>query len=164
MNQSLFATFALALVLVGCDLNNNDLDNGPLPPMPSSDARYTPPPGPNSLATSQQRSHAHAGPSSQHGVYQGILPCGDCNGIDTTLTLNLNDTYVIQKVYVGSDKSPIITSGDVKWSDDGNVLELSGEDEQQNRYFVSYHQLTLIKHHSRSLNTEEQQYQLVQLP
>ncbi len=170
MNQSFFAIFALALVLVGCDLDNHDFDDGPLPPLPSREAHYETPPGPNTLSNDSASTDApsemsaNMGPSSQHGVYQGTLPCGDCSGIDTTLTLNLNDTYVIQKIYVGSDRSPVITSGSVSWSDDGNVLQLSGEDQLQNRYFVSNHQLTLLDLDSHAPHADELKYQLVQLP
>lgn len=34
------------------------------------------------------------------GTYEGILPCGDCEGIKTRLTLNDNHTYVLTEQYL----------------------------------------------------------------
>lgn len=33
------------------------------------------------------------------GTYEGILPCADCPGIETTLILNNEETYQIEQVY-----------------------------------------------------------------
>lgn len=33
-------------------------------------------------------------------VYSGTLPCADCAGIKTTLTLNGNHTYTLQSLYI----------------------------------------------------------------
>ncbi|WP_392564007.1 copper resistance protein NlpE [Orbus wheelerorum] len=33
------------------------------------------------------------------GVYQGVFPCADCEGIDTSLTLNSDDTFKLERTY-----------------------------------------------------------------
>ena len=35
--------------------------------------------------------------------YTGSLPCADCDGIDISLQLNKNGTYIMTSVYKGSD-------------------------------------------------------------
>jgi copper homeostasis protein (lipoprotein) len=54
------------------------------------------------------------------GVFTGVLPCADCEGIETTITLKENKeknerTYALKEVYLGqgSDK-PFETKG--KWT------------------------------------------------
>ena len=58
--------------------------------------------------------------NSAIGVFTGVLPCADCKGIETTLTLKENKeknerTYTLKEVYLGqgSDK-PFETTG--KWT------------------------------------------------
>ncbi|WP_456297002.1 copper resistance protein NlpE [Vibrio sp. AK197] len=165
MNQSLFAVSALALVLVGCDLGQDEHERT-LPPSPQvEEDQYKLPPEPTTnTIESQKANHAALLPTATHGVYEGILPCVDCNGVETTLTVNPNDTYVIQKVYVGSDKSPIISSGTIEWSNDGNVIELLAEKSEQNRYFVGNNELTLLDANGNAPQIDELKYRLVQLP
>lgn len=38
-------------------------------------------------------------------TYTGILPCADCSGIQTTLTLSGNQTYTVTSVYLGRNAS-----------------------------------------------------------
>ena len=45
------------------------------------------------------------------GTYFGILPCADCNGIQTILTLNKNLTYEIQMKYLGKDEKVFESKG-----------------------------------------------------
>lgn len=51
-------------------------------------------------------------------VYQGTLPCADCSGIETTLSLYRADDqpskYEMVSVYTGKDAAPLTETG--KWS------------------------------------------------
>ncbi len=165
MNQSLFALFALALVLVGCDLDDQEAD---LPLTPKPEQHYAPPPEPNSLSLTTPLDHANGaafvGPPSLNGVYQGVLPCANCAGIDTTLALNANNSYIIQKIYIGSDKNAEIRSGTVSWSQDGDILELSGENEPVRQFRVHHQNLTLVAVSTDTASIGQPIYHLVQLP
>lgn len=45
-------------------------------------------------------------------VFQGILPCADCSGLNTSLTLNPDNTYSLSEIYQGkNDDEPFITTG-----------------------------------------------------
>lgn len=59
-------------------------------------------------------------PSTLLGVYEGTLPCADCPGLQTKLTLNYNKelnvatTYTLEETYIDrNDNKPYITTG--KW-------------------------------------------------
>lgn len=57
------------------------------------------------------------------GVYEGINPCADCDGIKTTLRLNKDETFVLSQTYLGKG------DGDVKFKEDGEfVWDENGRD------------------------------------
>lgn len=60
------------------------------------------------------------------GVYEGTLPCADCEGIRTELTLK-GDTYKLKSTYLKNGKEESFTdSGKFKWeNEDIIVLENS---------------------------------------
>lgn len=35
------------------------------------------------------------------GTYKGVLPCADCEGLETVLCINENNTYKLQTRYLG---------------------------------------------------------------
>lgn len=63
------------------------------------------------------------------GRYQGVFPCGDCPGIETTLTLYSNQTYTLVSDY--RDRNGTFTTKGVwviRWL--APVVELSNSEEQ----------------------------------
>jgi heat shock protein HslJ len=62
------------------------------------------------------------------GAYNGILPCADCEGVITTLTLNSDNSYVILKRYLGKGKEINKLRGSFTWDKSGNQITLAGVD------------------------------------
>ena len=61
------------------------------------------------------------------GSYSGILPCADCEGIETELTLTADGEFTLSTNYLGVDEPATFTeSGTFKWAKDGNSIELEG--------------------------------------
>jgi len=59
------------------------------------------------------------------GSYSGILPCADCDGIETELTLNGDLTYFLTSSYIGKEGSLTDTlKGNFTWM--GNNVKLEG--------------------------------------
>lgn len=71
-----------------------------------------------------------------NGVYKGVLPCADCDGIETTLTLNADETYVITTLYIGKSDSVYNVSGTFTWDETGNKIKLSGVTSAPGEYQV----------------------------
>ncbi|MGR5133388.1 copper resistance protein NlpE [Vibrio alfacsensis] len=69
------------------------------------------------------------------GTYQGILPCADCEGIETTLTLNPDGSYTLEQVYKGKEGNQFKSDGQFTWNQAGNTVTLVDE-EAPNQYFV----------------------------
>jgi len=59
------------------------------------------------------------------GVYEGTLPCADCEGILNTITLSNNDSFVYNSVYIGKNDT-IVESGKIMWMDNGGTVHLKG--------------------------------------
>lgn len=61
------------------------------------------------------------------GTYETTLPCADCPGIKTSLTLYENETFQLVSSYL--EKSTTVTdTGTFMWHDNGSVVHLKGKD------------------------------------
>lgn len=70
------------------------------------------------------------------GIYSGVLPCADCEGIETTIELGSGNSYVKKIIYLGKDDQQIVeTGGTFTWNEAGNTITLN-EEEMPNQYFV----------------------------
>jgi putative lipoprotein len=59
------------------------------------------------------------------GVYQGVLPCADCEGIETTLKLTADQTYELSRTYLGSSTATLTATGSFEWRQDGRAIMLN---------------------------------------
>lgn len=75
------------------------------------------------------------------GTYRGVLPCADCPGIETTVTLRADGTYSASSRYLERD---VATTGEGRftWSADGGSVSLTGEEAA--RYRVGENRLTRL--------------------
>ena len=62
------------------------------------------------------------------GVYTGVIPCADCEGINVRITLNNDETYQISYQYLGKNDTPYLFSGHFTWDDAGNTIILDNKD------------------------------------
>lgn len=120
------AVLALGLSFYGC---KNDKEA-----TPESEAQVP-------VSTSNTETQRHHGDTSEtsldwNGQYKGTLPCADCEGIETTLTLKSDGTYIKSVVYLGKDDKPFIDRGNFLWNDEGTAVILDLEDSGTQAYFV----------------------------
>lgn len=79
------------------------------------------------------------------GQYQGIVPCADCEGIETSLLLEDDKNYVLKTNYLGRKNVAVNeVRGFYSWNEDGNTIILSGIENAPNQYFVSENYLTQL--------------------
>lgn len=62
------------------------------------------------------------------GTYSGTIPCDDCEGIETTITLNNDLSFTAKAVYLGKSGEPYLAQGTFKWLDDGARIKMIGID------------------------------------
>lgn len=85
-------------------------------------------------------SHSSMTALDWEGVYQGVVPCADCEGIKTCITLLGNYTYTRTLEYLGKSKNPIHESGVFNWDETGAIITL-GEGQNKQKYKVGEHVL-----------------------
>jgi uncharacterized lipoprotein NlpE involved in copper resistance len=70
------------------------------------------------------------------GVYKGILPCADCEGMETTIELKKDSTYSRIIQYLGKKENRFTASGKWIWIN-GSTISLGSIKEEPNQYFVA---------------------------
>lgn len=60
------------------------------------------------------------------GGYTGIMPCADCDGIETLLKLNKDFTYLYSSKYLSKSDEVFVKDG--KWKYENNIITLEGVD------------------------------------
>lgn len=73
------------------------------------------------------------------GVYRGVVPCADCEGIETIVTLSRDNTYTVRRRYMGKDDRYNQTGGTFTWQPDGNRILL--KDDAETLYQVGENRL-----------------------
>jgi uncharacterized lipoprotein NlpE involved in copper resistance len=69
------------------------------------------------------------------GTYTGILPCADCEGIETTLLIMKDLTWKMTRKYLGKDEKTFEDKGALQWNDDKSAFRLSTSDEDPQWFF-----------------------------
>jgi copper homeostasis protein (lipoprotein) len=98
------------------------------------------------------------GSAQWEGNYRGIMPCAECAGIQTTVSLNSDMTYSIRFKHLDKSDSIIEHSGKFELIDKGNTVVL--KDPQITHHVLSYHigenVLTLVDAYGNDVNYKRQ--------
>ena len=62
------------------------------------------------------------------GVYNGTIPAADGPGINVSLSLNQDESFVLQYEYVDRSDNQFISRGSFKWDKNGNIIILKIKD------------------------------------
>ncbi len=60
------------------------------------------------------------------GEYKGVMPCADCDGIETLISLHKDNTYTYSSKYLNKSDDVFVREG--KWKLDENIITLDGVD------------------------------------
>ncbi|PIF05968.1 MAG: hypothetical protein CSA36_03985, partial [Draconibacterium sp.] len=75
------------------------------------------------------------------GVYKGTYPCADCSGIQATLTLSPDKTFVYETVYLGKKDGRFVHKGEYKVKD--GILSFK-EDKRTLNFLIEENTLTFL--------------------
>ncbi|CDL82174.1 envelope stress response activation lipoprotein NlpE [Xenorhabdus szentirmaii] len=77
-------------------------------------------------------------------VFSGVVPCADCAGIETTLQLAKDGTYILGQSYLGakSEEKTFFETGD--WVVNGKKVVLSHEDDKKSYYQMKGENLIML--------------------
>lgn len=76
-----------------------------------------------------------------NGQYKGTLPCADCSGIATTLTLKTDGSFKRVVFYKDKSSQAIVERGTFEWDDSGSIITLQIENGSSQSYKVGENQL-----------------------
>ncbi len=136
MSKPLILSLTAWLVLAAC---------GPAPTEPSAQEKPSIPtqhaaPADAKLAAVAD-GHNSANSLDWAGVYKGVLPCADCEGIETSLTLKMDNSYQLSTTYLGKDATPFKQQGSFQWDAKGSVIRLLNQKDGPALYKVVENQL-----------------------
>ena len=75
------------------------------------------------------------------GTYKGIIPCGDCEGIETVIKLKKELTYTLLTKYKGKSEEVITKKGSFAWNKDGTVISLESDNNSSLKFKVEENRL-----------------------
>lgn len=80
------------------------------------------------------------------GTYTGTLPCADCEGIATHISIGKDLRYRLSETYLGKSDKPFLTEDAFTWNSDGNSITLQGiaEGTRSTHFQVGENQLTQL--------------------
>lgn len=76
------------------------------------------------------------------GIYEGLLPCADCAGIETRIYLFADSSFVENSLYLGKPNSTTFTASG-KWSQESGTITLS-QTGSARKYKLGISKLTLL--------------------
>ena len=98
----------------------------------------------NAIASAIDSLHTSQNSIEWDGMYKGVLPCADCNGIETELILYKDQTYTITRKYLGKGG---VANADSKipfsWVN-GNTIRLDGVIDGPSMYLVGEGSVTQL--------------------
>lgn len=102
------------------------------------------------------RSGAPTGDSSAasldwEGLYRGVVPCADCEGIETTIVLQRQGSYRLSASYMGKSLAPFEQQGRFAWDPAGGIVILDGLRDRPNRYLVGENHLVQLDMEGRRI-------------
>lgn len=90
------------------------------------------------------------------GTYKGVVPCADCEGIETTLVLGKELTYIMKTKYLGkSDAKVFEEKGKFSWDKSGQVITLDGIKDAPNKYFVGENKIIQLDMDGKEITGEQ---------
>src|SRR5262245_31555137 len=93
------------------------------------------------MGAASQASHNSPG---WEGVYRGVLPCADCQGIQKTIYLNKDLSYRVQLKYLGKDDDVRQIFGKFSWNAQGDKITLKEPGDPEISYLVAENTLTQL--------------------
>ena len=130
MKKSIIALSIASIFLVACSKTENKKIEEQAPTSATSEAVAE--------TTAADNAHTAENALDWNGTYKGVLPCADCEGIETELELNSDKTYEIKETYLGKgDGKPFESKGSFQFdSKNPSVIELDQAGDGR-KYFVA---------------------------
>lgn len=88
------------------------------------------------------------------GTYTGVLPSDDCEGIDTSISLDKDQTYLLKLRYLGTpekERKEFISEGKFTWDENGNDITLEGAKDGFHKFKVGENYLLPLDKNAKEI-------------
>ncbi len=93
------------------------------------------------------------------GTYRGVLPCADCSGIKTEITLRKDSTYILRNTCQYAENQHLETTG--KFSTDTNSGKIMFDNDTAQQYLLEGNKLFCLNRSGEKITGDlEEHYQL----
>lgn len=141
MKKKIFLLIILtSVILIGCkkeSTSNKERENDSI-----------------SVSTEMDTVHTTQNSIDWEGEYKGIIPCEDCDGVETSLVLNFDSTFILTKSYIGKG-GPYESSGVFRWDESGRVIMLEFDDGSEAMYLTGEGTLSLLNDDGSPIEGED---------
>lgn len=83
-----------------------------------------------------------------HGVFYGFLPCDDCNGLKTTLSLKQNNHYLLVTQPARESSREFFEKGKYSWDEETQTVTLTPRGDAPEKQFQIKDEGTLVQFNS----------------
>lgn len=90
------------------------------------------------------------------GVYEGELPCADCEQILYKISINEDMTFYSKYIYQGKSKEVFVEKGNYYWSENGNVITLKSK-KQTTQFKVRENNLLMLSQGGKEIESAFQE-------
>lgn len=91
--------------------------------------------------TTIQDEHNSRNSLDWNGTYQGVIPCTDCEGVKTSLTLTSTGEFNRTLTYMGKEETGRSDSGSFQWDQTGSKITLNPVEGEPQSYQVGENRL-----------------------
>ena len=105
----------------------------------------------DSIKNAVSNSHNAKNSLDYIGTYKGILPCADCDGLETEIIINENATFCLKTKYQGKGDKVFEQKGTFAWNKAGNTIVFTEIKNAPNQYFVGENKLTQLDNSGKKI-------------
>ena len=97
------------------------------------------------------------------GTYKGVLPCADCPGIETEITLYKDKRYAKKTKYLGEGSRRFFEqTGTFVWDSTGSVIQLNSIKNAASKYKVGENYLQQLDLEGNEINGELKEHYMLE--
>lgn len=153
-------TLTIATILFSCSNDTKNTESNLS--QPAADSAFKK----DSTIQTPDIAHNSANSLDWQGTYKGTVPCADCEGIETTISIDADSNYVISTQYLGKKKGKgMDKKGRFSWNKEGSVITLEGIKNAPSQYQVGENMLIQLDMQGKKITGDNAAlYQLIKQP
>lgn len=90
-------------------------------------------------------------PGEMTGTYSGVVPCGDCDGIKTSLSLVDDGTFILNREYLGKDATDLQVTGTYEYDEQSQIVTLENAADGPSKFLMLNGDIWLLDQNSNRI-------------